>query len=224
MQFLTPYIAPSIDAGTVICDGLNVCHSRCREGDTAALRASQISTQMFTIMVTGAETTASAITFTLYHVAANSAAEEKVLREVDDFGRNSRFGYDDLGKVQHSGLTLNMVTCCPSDRIYGGTCSISNRWRQEHLLIRIGPPEISITQLLCAAGIMKRLWSPRTSASHLDFRAPLHKINGMPGSGAVLLPFCFCTVSFTALVCRCLISLSIEASSTNPLPKAMLNW
>ncbi len=50
-------------------------------------------------MVTGAETTASAITFTLYHVAANSAAEEKVLREVDDFGRNSRFGYDDLGKV-----------------------------------------------------------------------------------------------------------------------------
>jgi len=58
----------------------------------------EIATQVFTIMVTGAETTASAITFTLYHVAATPAAEARFLEEVDTFGRSAVPGYDDLNK------------------------------------------------------------------------------------------------------------------------------
>lgn len=71
----------------------------------------QIATQVFTIMVTGAETTASAITFTLYHVAATPAAEARFLEEVDTFGRSAVPGYDDLNKVRRDALCAQWVVC-----------------------------------------------------------------------------------------------------------------
>ena len=63
---------------------------------------------LFAHLCTGYETTASALAFTVYHVAANHAkVEAKLLAEVDDFGCSTVPTYDDLAKVRTLRNSLN---------------------------------------------------------------------------------------------------------------------
>lgn len=66
---------------------------------TLAAVCAQIGAQIRTFMNAGYETTASALAFTVANVAAAPAAETRLLREVDAFGRESVPTYEDLDKV-----------------------------------------------------------------------------------------------------------------------------
>ena len=48
------------------------------------------------MILAGYETTANALSFALYLIATNKAAEERVVAEVDAFGRGRTPTYDDL--------------------------------------------------------------------------------------------------------------------------------
>mmetsp|Transcript_1357 Transcript_1357/g.4048 ORF Transcript_1357/g.4048 Transcript_1357/m.4048 type:complete len:577 (-) Transcript_1357:297-2027(-) len=57
----------------------------------------EIASQINTFMLAGYETTASALAFTVYHLANTPAAESKLIQEVDAFGgRDAVPSYDDL--------------------------------------------------------------------------------------------------------------------------------
>ena len=62
----------------------------------------QITSQAFTFLLAGYETTANALAFATYLLALNPDKEAKMCEEIDAFGRDSMPGYDDLVKV---GLT-----------------------------------------------------------------------------------------------------------------------
>ena len=59
----------------------------------------QICAQAVTFLLAGYETTANALAFTTYLLAANPETEAKMLEEIDAFGRDIVPGYDDLAKV-----------------------------------------------------------------------------------------------------------------------------
>lgn len=62
----------------------------------------QIASQINTFMLAGYETTASALAFTVYHLANTPAAESKLIQEVDAFGgRDAVPSYDDLNSKVH---------------------------------------------------------------------------------------------------------------------------
>lgn len=60
----------------------------------------QITAQINIFMIAGYETTASALAFTAYCVAAHPEAENKLLQEIDSFGRTAVPSYEDLDKVR----------------------------------------------------------------------------------------------------------------------------
>jgi cytochrome P450 len=52
--------------------------------------------QAYVMILAGYETTANALAFALYLLAANKAAEARVAAEVDAFGRDRTPAYDDI--------------------------------------------------------------------------------------------------------------------------------
>lgn len=60
----------------------------------------QVSAQIFTFLAAGYETTASALAFTVFNVAACPEAEERLLKEIDAFGRDAVPKFEDLDKVR----------------------------------------------------------------------------------------------------------------------------
>ncbi len=58
--------------------------------------SAQIAGQINTFILAGYETTASALAFAVYHLAANPKAEARLLQEVDAFGRDAEPTYEDL--------------------------------------------------------------------------------------------------------------------------------
>ena len=60
----------------------------------------QITAQGFTFLLAGYETTANALAFTTYLLAANPDKEAKMMEEIDAFGRDATPGYDDLVKAR----------------------------------------------------------------------------------------------------------------------------
>ena len=62
--------------------------------------AAQITAQAFTFLLAGYETTANALAFATYLLAANPDKEAKMCEEIDAFGRDATPGYDDLVKVR----------------------------------------------------------------------------------------------------------------------------
>ncbi len=60
----------------------------------------QIIAQGFTFLLAGYETTANALAFTTYLLAANPDKEAVMIEEIDAFGRDATPGYDDLVKVR----------------------------------------------------------------------------------------------------------------------------
>ncbi len=99
---------------------------------TLAAVCAQIGAQIRTFMNAGYETTASALAFTVANVAAAPAAETRLLREVDAFGRESVPTYEDLDEVG--------IAYCTSPRKISRPCSLYAlnffRPNQDHL-----PPE-----------------------------------------------------------------------------------
>ncbi len=66
----------------------------------------QVSAQISTFLAAGYETTASALAFTVYNLAATPAAEAQLLKEVDAFGRDTVPTYDHLDKVIGGGCQV----------------------------------------------------------------------------------------------------------------------
>jgi cytochrome P450 len=65
----------------------------------AAVDAMQVASQINTFLLAGYETTASALAFTVYHVARNPDKEAKLLAEIDAFGRSRVPTLEDLDQV-----------------------------------------------------------------------------------------------------------------------------
>ena len=65
----------------------------------AAWVITQVASQINTFLLAGYETTASALAFTVYHVAANPDKEAKLLAEIDAFGRSRAPTLEDLDQV-----------------------------------------------------------------------------------------------------------------------------
>lgn len=62
----------------------------------------QVAAQACHFLLAGFDTSSSALAFTVYHVARTPGVEEKVLAEVDHFGRGAVPTYDDLDRVRMS--------------------------------------------------------------------------------------------------------------------------
>ena len=60
------------------------------------------------MMLAGFETTANAMSFTLYLLSANKPKEAKLLAEVDAFGRDRTPTYADLDKFQYVEVSRNV--------------------------------------------------------------------------------------------------------------------
>lgn len=67
----------------------------------------QITAQVTTFLTAGYETTASTLACTIYNISATPAAEEKLLQEIDGFGRNFVPTYEDLDKVGRAVLAVS---------------------------------------------------------------------------------------------------------------------
>ena len=60
----------------------------------------QITAQINIFVIAGYETTASALAFTVYSVAAHPKTDIKLLQEIDSFGRTAVPSYEDLDQVR----------------------------------------------------------------------------------------------------------------------------
>jgi cytochrome P450 len=80
----------------------------------AAWVVMQVASQINTFLLAGYETTASALAFTVYHVARNPDKEAKLLAEIDAFGRSRAPTLEDLDQVgNRSPATAALCTCSP---------------------------------------------------------------------------------------------------------------
>jgi len=84
------------------------------------LRCSQITSQAFTFLLAGYETTANALAFATYLLALNPDKEAKMCEEIDAFGRDATPSYDDLVKVRLTRVCLQWLpdglTACHRSR------------------------------------------------------------------------------------------------------------
>lgn len=67
----------------------------------------EIASQINTFLLAGYETTASALTFTCFHLAQHPEIERKLLEEIDAFGRSKDPSYDDLSQLPYLTACLN---------------------------------------------------------------------------------------------------------------------
>lgn len=61
--------------------------------------ALQIIAQFNTFLITSYETTASSILYCIYHIAQHPDVQQRLLQEIDRFGRNRKVTYQDLDQV-----------------------------------------------------------------------------------------------------------------------------
>lgn len=71
----------------------------------------QVSAQIVTFLAAGYETTANALAFTVYNIAACLKAEDRLLKEIDAFGRDAVPNFEDLDKVQAPPYDTDPGTC-----------------------------------------------------------------------------------------------------------------
>ena len=136
----------------------------------------QVAAQISTFLAAGYETTASALAFTVYNVAAHPAAEARLLKEVDAFGRNTVPTYDHLDKVTpgdcfavlradgvsqttRARLTVKTKSKGQHDSFKGaGRLLLAPKpavvWVEHLLHLKMSPPSIA-----CSRGHM--LWQPQ---------------------------------------------------------------
>jgi cytochrome P450 len=67
----------------------------------------EVASQINTFLLAGYETTASALAFTVYHVARNPEKEAKLLAEVDAFGRSRAPTLEDLDQLPYLDAVFN---------------------------------------------------------------------------------------------------------------------
>lgn len=59
----------------------------------------QIAAQSNTFILAGYETTANTLSFSIYNIALHPEVQQRLLQEVDSFGRDKRVTYADLDRV-----------------------------------------------------------------------------------------------------------------------------
>jgi Cytochrome P450 len=75
----------------------------------------QVASQINTFLLAGYETTASALAFTVYHVARCPDKEAKLLAEIDAFGRSRAPTLEDLDQVgKRAFAAAALCTCGPA--------------------------------------------------------------------------------------------------------------
>lgn len=65
----------------------------------------QIAAQSNTFILAGYETTANTLAFSIYNIATHPEVQQRLLQEVDAFGRDRRVTYADLAQVRPQHLT-----------------------------------------------------------------------------------------------------------------------
>jgi len=69
----------------------------------------QIAAQSNTFILAGYETTANTLAFSIYNIATHPEVQQRLLEEVDAFGRDRKVTYADLG----AGETTRTQTAAP---------------------------------------------------------------------------------------------------------------
>lgn len=72
----------------------------------------QVAAQACHFLLAGFDTMAAALAFTVYHVTRTPGVQDRVLTEVDAFGRAAAPTYDDLDQVRHSFKVAVSKDCC----------------------------------------------------------------------------------------------------------------
>lgn len=102
-----------------------ICRTQ-RHTAQATFVALQVASQINTFLLAGYETTASALAFTVYHVAHNPDKEAKLLAEIDAFGRSRAPTLEDLDQVGNRAFAAAALrTGSPAGGLVAGSTALS---------------------------------------------------------------------------------------------------
>jgi len=75
------------------------CSCHCWTGAVPSCCVIQVIAQSNTFILAGYETTANTLSYCVYNIAAHPKVQERLLQEIDAYGRHRRVAFADLGEV-----------------------------------------------------------------------------------------------------------------------------